>query len=234
MSQSKPQLLPRKKPLQNRSVVTVEAIYDATIQVLLDAGMDRLTTTRVAERAGVSVGTLYQYFPNKSALLAGALYRHLSTVVEAVERACSDASGSAIETMAEAVVTAFADAKLRDAPTSKALYGIAAEVDGAKVVANMSQRAMAAMSRMLTSATGVRFADPATVAYIWSTCLVGPVQGLLESSPDKETVVKIRTQLIRLSVRYLVGEAEPSQPGTRCRQREGERGARAPRTRPSR
>ena len=49
--------------------MTVEAISEATIQVLLAVGLDRLTTTRVAERAGVSVGTLYQYYPNKQALL---------------------------------------------------------------------------------------------------------------------------------------------------------------------
>ena len=54
-------LNPRKKPAQSRSKVTVDAIFEATIQVLLADGLQRLTTTRVAERAGVSVGTLYQY-----------------------------------------------------------------------------------------------------------------------------------------------------------------------------
>src|SRR5579862_5736285 len=60
---------PRKTPIQARSAVTVEAISEATIQVLLSHGTERLTTTRIAERAGVSVGTLYQYYPNKQSLL---------------------------------------------------------------------------------------------------------------------------------------------------------------------
>ena len=55
---------PRKSPVQARSTVTVEAIYEATIQVLLSDGLPRLTTTRVADRAGVSTGALYQYYPN--------------------------------------------------------------------------------------------------------------------------------------------------------------------------
>jgi AcrR family transcriptional regulator len=56
----------------------VEAISEATIQVLLSHGADRLTTTRVAERAGVSVGTLYQYYPKKQSLLFAVLVNHFS------------------------------------------------------------------------------------------------------------------------------------------------------------
>ncbi|ABE33346.1 bacterial regulatory s, tetR family protein [Paraburkholderia xenovorans LB400] len=63
----------RKQPQQARSQATVDAIFDATIQVLLADGLQRLTTIRVAERAGVSVGTLYQYFPQKQALLFAVL-----------------------------------------------------------------------------------------------------------------------------------------------------------------
>jgi AcrR family transcriptional regulator len=81
-------LQPRKLPVQARSTASVDAILDATIQVLLNVGKERLTTTRVALRAGVSVGTLYQYFPNKSALLQAALRRHKDAVTEAVERVC--------------------------------------------------------------------------------------------------------------------------------------------------
>ena len=68
----------------------MDAILEATIQVLLSGGKEQLTTTRVAARAGVSVGTLYQYFPNKSALLQAALRRHLDEVSEAVGRIVRD------------------------------------------------------------------------------------------------------------------------------------------------
>src|SRR5262245_11504629 len=70
---------PRKLPLQERSRATVDAIVIATTQLLLEQGYDSLTTAQVAARAGVSVGSLYQYFPNKAAL-ATAL----------VERCCTD------------------------------------------------------------------------------------------------------------------------------------------------
>ncbi|MDA9501182.1 TetR family transcriptional regulator [Bradyrhizobium sp. CCBAU 11357] len=59
----------RKQPQQARSTELVAAILDAAVQVLAKEGAQRFTTARVAERAGVSVGSLYQYFPNKAAIL---------------------------------------------------------------------------------------------------------------------------------------------------------------------
>src|SRR5687768_4516482 len=76
-------LSPRKKPQQRRSLVTIDTIFEATIQVLLANGLDGITTIQIAERAGVSVGSLYQYFPNKRALLAAVVKRHVSQVVDA-------------------------------------------------------------------------------------------------------------------------------------------------------
>jgi AcrR family transcriptional regulator len=88
---------PRKTPVQARATVTVEAISGATIQVLLRPGAERLTTTRVADRAGVSVGTLYQYFPNKRALLFALLEDHLEKVTEEVEDACEHAADRTLD-----------------------------------------------------------------------------------------------------------------------------------------
>jgi AcrR family transcriptional regulator len=111
---------PRKTPVQARSAVTVEAICEATIQVLLEVGPDRLTTTRVAERAGVSVGTLYQYFPNKHSLLFSLVEQHLSHVADAVEQACQRNRGQPVATMIESVVQAFVDAKMQRSDISTA------------------------------------------------------------------------------------------------------------------
>ena len=58
----------RKQPTQDRSTATVEAIVEAAIRILRADGWAQLTTTRVAQRAGVSVGSLYQYFPNREAI----------------------------------------------------------------------------------------------------------------------------------------------------------------------
>ncbi len=65
----KPQISSRKQPKQARSTELVAVILDSALHVLAEEGAHRFTTTRVAERAGVSVGSLYQYFPNKAAIL---------------------------------------------------------------------------------------------------------------------------------------------------------------------
>ena len=93
-------LKPRKTPRQARAEATLDAIFEATIQVLLAVGERRLTTTRVAERAGVSVGTMYQYFPHKQALLYAVLQWHLAHISAAVEVACQGCRGRPAAEMA--------------------------------------------------------------------------------------------------------------------------------------
>ncbi len=65
----RPQIASRKAPKQARSSELVAAVLQAAVQVLAAEGAQRFTTSRVAEKAGVSVGSLYQYFPNKAAIL---------------------------------------------------------------------------------------------------------------------------------------------------------------------
>ncbi len=74
--QKKNHLVPRKLPCQERSRVTVAAIYEAASQVFTRNGYSSTTTDLIAERAGVSIGTLYQYFPSKDAILVGLWENH--------------------------------------------------------------------------------------------------------------------------------------------------------------
>lgn len=77
MVRSEARTEPRKRPKQARSREMVETILEATARVLVHEGYDGTTTNRVAEVAGVSVGSLYQYFPNKDSLVAELMRRHV-------------------------------------------------------------------------------------------------------------------------------------------------------------
>ncbi|MES2099551.1 MAG: TetR/AcrR family transcriptional regulator [Pseudomonadota bacterium] len=84
-------LSPRKSPRQSRSAVTVTAILDATARILVERGYAATSTNAVAERAGVSVGSLYQYFPNKDALIAALHTRHAEQMRRVIEAALARA-----------------------------------------------------------------------------------------------------------------------------------------------
>lgn len=204
-------LQPRKLPVQARSAASVDAILDATLQVLLGVGKERLTTTRVAMRAGVSVGTLYQYFPNKSALLQAALQRHMDEVTETVELACKEQKGNTPQQMASALITAFLTAKMRDAKTSVALYSISSDVDGAKIVQQVSERCNKAIIGMLRTAREPLNKNPQLIASMLQGAMAGVSRRLLESSAPEKQFDTLRHELIFFACAYLEAcSARPS------------------------
>jgi len=196
-------LEPRKSPVQARSMASVEAILEATIQVLLSEGKERLTTTRVAWRAGVSVGTLYQYFPNKSALLQAALKRHLAEVSEAIDRTCREQRGHTLEQMAVSLVTAFLEAKMRDAKVSVALYSVSSDVDGAKIVQQMGAESNKAIAGMLATSCEPLVKDPQLIASMLQAAMAGVSRRLLESSAPEEQFDTVCEELIFFVSTYL-------------------------------
>jgi AcrR family transcriptional regulator len=204
-------LEPRKSPVQARSAASVDAILEATIQVLLNVGKERLTTTRVASRAGVAVGTLYQYFPNKSSLLQAVLKRHFAEITNAVELVCKEQKGRTLQQMVTALVTAFLDAKMRDAKTSVALYSASSDVDGARIVQQMGVRTNKAIVEMLATAREPLTTDPQLVASVLQGTMAGVSRRLLESAAPEKQFDTFRRELIILACAYLgASSARPS------------------------
>lgn len=86
----KPLTKPRKNASQERSRATVDALVEATARILVREGFDKASTNRIAEVAGVSVGSLYQYFPGKEALVAAVIDRHNQEIMQVVRRALAE------------------------------------------------------------------------------------------------------------------------------------------------
>jgi AcrR family transcriptional regulator len=181
----------------------VEAICEASIQVLLSVGKARLTTTRVAARAGVSVGTLYQYFPNKSSLLQAVLRRHMEEVTRAVELVCAKQKSASLEHMADALVIAFLAAKLKHVEASKALYYVSDDVGGAEIVRQLGARGVKAIAEMLES-SGSRFnEDVQVMAATVMAAMSGVSRRMLEASKVPETLDGMR-EALKVMVRAYV------------------------------
>ncbi len=205
-------LKPRKIPRQARAETTVGAIFEATIQVLLTEGEPRLTTTRVAERAGVSVGTMYQYFPHKQALLYAVLERHLAHVAAAVEAACRRCRGCPTAEMADVLVGAFLDAKLERLDLTKALYLIGENLDTTALLAGAVDRNVAATAALLATAADADFENLPAVAATVFAGIAGSTRIALERGTAPFPAQELRRELSLMCRSYLLAFRRPRKP----------------------
>lgn len=117
-------LTPRKLPRQARSQATVEAILDATARILVERGYAQASTNAVAQRAGVSVGSLYQYFPNKDALVRALHDRHVEQQLAIIGQELERHAQSSLETAIAAIVEATVEAHRVDRDLHRAFEGV--------------------------------------------------------------------------------------------------------------
>lgn len=198
-----PHLTPRKTPRQARAAVTLDAIFEATIQVLVSDGPRRLTTTRVAERAGVSVGTMYQYFPHKQALFYALNERYLDALAGRVETACRAQHGATIARMVDALVTTYWVAKTERIEVTHALYKSVAEIDNEPLIEAFAQRVDAAAAAMFADASDAAFADMPAVVLTLLTSIFGTVRSVFERNLPKAEADAVMEQLKLMCTAYL-------------------------------
>lgn len=194
---------PRKSPVQARSLATVQIILEATIQVLVSQGPSYLTTARVAERAGVSVGSIYQYYPNKQALLLAVSNQHLEEIVQAMETVCDELSGKPLETIGQGVTSAFVAVKMQRPDVSRALYTLPADEDTNAIVTRATERGQQAIGNLLRSCSDARFDQPDLAASIFTGALIGPVQMMLTGAMPLERQDDFTQHLVQLGIGYL-------------------------------
>ena len=103
----------RKSPTQARAAQTVDAIVEAAIQILQSDGEERLTTNRIAERAGVSIGSLYQYFADKEAIVEAVAERERDRVVATILKSLSEVKSDDFESVTREVIRTMVGAFAR-------------------------------------------------------------------------------------------------------------------------
>jgi AcrR family transcriptional regulator len=106
----KPPTTPRKNASQARSRATVDALVEATARILVRDGFEKTSTNRIAEAAGVSVGSLYQYFPSKEALVAAVIHRHQEEIMAIVRTTLCEIADMPIEQAVRRLVTVAIEA----------------------------------------------------------------------------------------------------------------------------
>src|SRR6202044_3119398 len=104
----------RRQPKQRRARETVEAVLDAVVRILKREGVDAVTTNHIAEVAGVSIGSVYQYFPDKRAIFVALHERHIREIDRVVEAKLMEHAASPLDTLMRAMVEAMIDAHTPD------------------------------------------------------------------------------------------------------------------------
>ena len=106
----KPATSPRKSASQTRSRQTVDALLEATARVLIKEGYDKASTNKIAAVAGVGIGSLYQYFPSKEALVAAVIDRHMHEMFGVVRDALVKVATRPVEVAARELVSVMIEA----------------------------------------------------------------------------------------------------------------------------
>ncbi|MGH0035402.1 MAG: TetR/AcrR family transcriptional regulator [Myxococcota bacterium] len=201
-------LRPRKRPRQARSRATVEAILEAAARIFRQHGYAAGTTDRIAEKAGVSIGTLYQYFPNKDALLVALAERHIDAGFARV-RELLDRSAAA-ELPLESLVRRFVEAMIALHAHEPELHRVLFEEAPlpASLRRSLRQRELALAGEVravLEAQPGVCMGDPMVSAYVVVQTIEGLVHGFILHPPAGIDAEALADEIVAMICGYLAG-----------------------------
>jgi AcrR family transcriptional regulator len=196
---------PRKVPRQARAKVTTDAIVEASTQLLLERGYDRFTTARAAERAGVSVGSLYQYFPNKAALAAAVIDRACEDFILALDQALAGRPRITLAECIRAIVDVILVSHQLAPDLHKIVVDLAPRIGVADKTDRVSRRmaeAIEAILRMHADEIAPAI-DLATAATIIETLLVALARRAALADPASMRDDVIAGETTEMITRYL-------------------------------
>lgn len=204
---------PRRFPKSRIGALTVDAILGAVERILEQDGPDRLTTNRVAELAGVSIGSLYQYFPNKEALIGALQDRYAEDTLSRVRAAFASAENLPIETLVLRVGIALFAAKQGQWPIHRWLIDWRPAVRGADRYRGRLDAEVTLVAEFLARRGDLAFADPASTAFV----LVHAIEGVIEAVSERPSIealeiARVAIGMVTAFIRYSTNSSTSSKP----------------------
>jgi AcrR family transcriptional regulator len=198
------ELAPRKKPMQSRSRETVDAIFEAAIQMLEKTEGESSSVQSIADRAGVSIGSLYQYFPSKQSLLSALISFHQRRAVASLEKDLDSMRGLPGEEAAKRLVENLIGCKSRRRGFEHALIRYFCRVgDLAALTAHDDQMNAAVERFILSLREQVRPVDTAIAAFLITNLLRSAVLLAVVQKPERLEDPMFSSELVRMIVAYL-------------------------------
>jgi AcrR family transcriptional regulator len=196
----------RKQPVQARSQATVDAILRATARILIRDGYDLLNTNRVAELAGVSVGSLYQYFPGKEALVGALLDHHVERTMSTIRREIPQLTFLPLEQ----AVLRFVQLMIDSHGVEPELHRVFVEQlprvgDFAKIEAAVEESMVLARAYLEAHKHEIAPKDLEIAAFITVNTIEALTHAAVLSRPDLLHGTQLRDQIAAMVVGYLKG-----------------------------
>ncbi|MDR3416036.1 MAG: TetR/AcrR family transcriptional regulator [Nevskia sp.] len=206
---------PRKSASQQRSRLTVDALLEATARILVKEGYDRASTNKVAQAAGVSIGSLYQYFPSKEALVAAVIDRHIQEMMELARDALARVRECAVETAVRELVKVMIDAHRVNPKLHRALVEQVPRVGRLENIESIDREVSELVRQYLEARRDeIGVADPAIAAFVCVTTVEALTHAAVVHRPDllaEERADRFVDDVTRLLVQYL-REPQPQRP----------------------
>ena len=198
---------PRKQASQERSHATVDALIEATARLLVREGFDKASTNRIAEEAGVSIGSLYQYYPSKEALVAAVIDHHNRELMQLVRAALAKVAALPIEAAVRKLVAAATEAHRIDPKLHRVLAEQIPRTGRLKNVDAFDREFYALFKAFLADhSVELRAVDLELAAFVCVTAVEALAHAAVLHRPEMasdETVGALVDEVTRLVVGYL-------------------------------
>lgn len=206
----RPATSPRKNATQERSRATVDALLAATARVLVKDGYDHASTNKIAHAAGVSIGSLYQYFPSKEALVAAVIERHMGEMMEVVRASLARVAPLRLREAAQELVRVMIEAHRIEPKLHRVLVEQIPRVGSMKHVERVDEEVIPLVRGYLEAhrdELGVDDLDMA--AFVAVTCVEAMTHAAVLRRPELLSEPRFVDEVAALVVRYLEGDAAP-------------------------
>lgn len=193
----------RRQPQQLRARQTVDAILEAVIRILKREGTDAVTTNRIAEVGGVSIGSVYQYFPDKRAIFAALHQRHIEQIDRVIETTLIQSASKPLDGFIRALVDAMIDAHAADPELHDLLLArVPSHSGGIKSFAERMHGAfllaLAARSSELKKGRGLD-----RQAFIVTRMVESLCHGAVQQRPSRLSLADAKAEIVRAILVYL-------------------------------
>jgi AcrR family transcriptional regulator len=200
-----PVMHPRRRPRQARAQATVDAIIQATARVLTEEGYDRASTNRIAQAAGVSIGSLYQYFPSKEALVSALVEEHTSAMLEVVNRSLSAVGRADLPEGARGMVDAVIAAYRLDPKLHHVLCQEVPKIGELKRIYGFEEKlAELARSYLHALRAQIRHQDLDRAVFLLVNAVPSVIRASVDADPKGDNDAALGRELTDMILRYLV------------------------------